>query len=60
MSRAFDLAYIVLMTMMLFSLSMIAYDTFDQSAWRGRCRDAGGIPASHSVCVNPGAVIEVN
>ena len=60
MSRAFDIAYIALMTALLFFLLADVYVSFEEAAWRDRCRDAGGIPASHVVCVNPGAVIEVD
>ena len=59
MNRTIDLLYILLMTAMFFCIAIIAYDGFEQSMWKDRCKDAGGIPASHSVCVNPGAVIEV-
>ena len=60
MSRAFDIAYIVLLSLMLFMLSLSAYDGFEEVAWKHRCKDAGGFPAGHNVCVNPGAVIEVD
>ena len=60
MSRAFDIAYIVLLSLMLFMLSLSAYDSFEEVSWKYRCKDAGGVPAGHHVCVNPGAVIEVD
>lgn len=60
MSRTFDLAYIVLMAALLIFMLGDVYISFEESAWRSRCKDAGGIAASHFVCVNPGAVIEVD
>ena len=60
MSRAFDLAYIMLMTALLIFMLGDVYISFEESAWRSRCKDAGGFPAGHFVCVNPGAVIEVD
>ena len=60
MSRTFDIAYIVLLSLMLFMLTLSAYDGFEEVAWKHRCKDAGGFPAGHHVCVNPGAVIEVD
>ena len=60
MSRTFDILYTILMTLLVVCLLIQAYDGFEQSAWRGRCKDAGGFPAGRSVCVNPGAVIEVD
>jgi hypothetical protein len=60
MSRAFDIAYLLLMTALLFSLVADVYVGFKEASWRERCRDAGGVPTSHFVCVNPGAVIEVD
>jgi hypothetical protein len=60
MSRTFDLAYILLMTALLIFLVGDAYVGYEEHAWRQRCKDAGGISASHFVCVNPGAVIEVD
>ena len=60
MSRMFDVAYILLMGALFVFLLADAYVSFEESAWKHRCRDAGGIPTSHCVCVNPGAVIEVD
>lgn len=60
MSRTFDGLYMIMMFIMLVCLSLVAYDGFDQAAWRDRCKSAGGVPATHSVCVNPAAVIEVD
>ena len=60
MSRAFDIAYLLLMTALLLTLLTDVYVSFEESAWRNRCKDAGGFPAGHRVCVNPGAVIEVD
>jgi hypothetical protein len=60
MGRTFDLAYLMLMTALLIFLLGDVYISFEEAAWRDRCRDAGGIPTSHVVCINPGAVIEVN
>lgn len=60
MIRTIESLYLILMTTLFLCLIVIAYDAFQQSAWKDRCKIAGGIPASHYVCVNPGAVIEVD
>ena len=59
MNKAFDVAYMVFMVLLLVFLSLEAYVGIEEALWRQRCKDAGGVPASHVVCINPGAVIEV-
>ena len=60
MNRTFDILYICFLSMMVILLSVIAWDAFSESSWKERCKGAGGFPASHYVCVNPSAVIEVD
>ena len=50
---------IVFLVLLFMYLSLVTYFGFQVASWKERCKDAGGIPAS-SVCINPGAVIEVN
>ena len=59
MSKLFDVLYLFVMSALLLTLLGQAYVTFEESKWRDKCKDAGGYPAGHFVCVNPGAVIEV-
>ena len=60
MSRAFDVIYVGYLFVMIVFLFLIAWGEFSESSWKDKCKDAGGFPASHYVCVNPAAVIEVN
>jgi hypothetical protein len=60
MSRAFDIVQLVITIIALMFLSLIAWSGYEEVAWQDRCKDAGGIPAKHMVCVNPAAVIEVD
>lgn len=59
MNKTYEIINLVFLMILFMFLCIVAYDGFEQSTWRDRCKDAGGIPASHMVCVNPGAVIEV-
>lgn len=60
MNKTFDLAYIILITALLIFLIGDVYIEYEEHVWRQKCKDAGGISVSHFVCVNPGAVIEVD
>lgn len=60
MSKAYDIISLVFLTILFMLLCVIAYSSFVEDQWKDRCKDAGGIPASHMVCVNPGAIIEVD
>ena len=59
MNRTLDLASFFLMTALLIFMIGNVYIAVEDAAWRDRCKDAGGFPAS-GVCFNPGAVIEVD
>jgi len=50
---------IVFLVLLFMYLSLVTYFGFQVASWKERCKDAGGIPAS-GVCINPGAVIEVD
>jgi hypothetical protein len=52
-----DLVFYVVLFMF---LSFISWNSFQEASWKDRCRDAGGVPTSNFVCVNPGSVIEVD
>lgn len=61
MSRAFELFNIAFTLLIIVLLSLVALGGIEDSNWKKMCRDAGGIPAAkEKICINPGAVIEVN
>ena len=59
MNRTLKIIDLVFLIVLLMYMTLVIYVGFENAQWKERCRDAGGIPAS-SVCVNPGAVIEVD
>ena len=60
MKGAFDIVQLVITIFALMFLSLIAWSGYEESAWSDRCKDTGGVPTKHFVCVNPAAVIEVD
>jgi hypothetical protein len=57
--RTVKIVEIVLLVVFFMYMSLVTYVGFQEASWKERCKNAGGFPAA-SVCVNPGAVIEVN
>lgn len=60
MKKTFDIVNIVIMTSLFMFLALNVWIGYEESAWKQRCKDAGGVPAKFMVCINPGAVIEVD
>lgn len=60
MKKTFDIVQFSILVISLMFLSLIAWSGFVEASWTDRCKDAGGVPTKHFVCVNPGAIIEVD
>lgn len=60
MIKAFEVVYMLLILFILLIVLFDIHTNFQEALWRQRCKDAGGVPTSRVVCINPGAVIEVD